>query len=214
MGIPKKKLFTDYNKYITDPDYTTAAEAQDYFNNIDQLVGVMLEEGFWQPETNYKRGAVVKSNAMQGNIEAVCMSESGKSGNVEPEWGVVSGYNIPDGTCFWQLRQKGTVVSVNGAAPNANGEVSVPIMQGADNTSAGISGLVPTPAAGNANRYLNADGTWKEISPMQGATTTSPGTSGLVPTPTAGSSIRYLCSDGTWKEVDLDSAKTKMVVYS
>lgn len=89
-----------------------------------------------------------------------------------------------------------------------------PNMVGATATASGTAGLVPAPAAGNANRYLNANGTWKEISDMQGATTSSSGTSGLVPTPTAGSNIRYLCSDGTWKEVDLDSAITKMVVYS
>ena len=87
-------------------------------------------------------------------------------------------------------------------------------MTGASAGSAGASGLVPAPAAGNSTRYLRSDGSWAAIVAMSGASTTVNGASGLVPAPVAGSSIRYLCADGTWKEVDLDSAKTKLVVYS
>lgn len=87
-------------------------------------------------------------------------------------------------------------------------------MTGASSGAAGVSGLVPAPAAGNSTRYLRSDGSWAAIVAMSGASTTVNGTSGLVPAPVAGSSIRYLCADGTWKEVDLDSAKTKLVMYS
>ena len=87
-------------------------------------------------------------------------------------------------------------------------------MTGASAGAAGASGLVPAPAAGNSTRYLRSDGSWVAIVAMSGASATVDGASGLVPAPVAGSSIRYLCADGTWKEVDLDSAKTKLVVYS
>ena len=87
-------------------------------------------------------------------------------------------------------------------------------MTGASSGAAGVSGLVPAPAEGNSTRYLRSDGTWESITTMSGATATVNGAAGLVPAPTAGSSIRYLCADGTWKEVDLDSAKTKLVMYS
>lgn len=87
-------------------------------------------------------------------------------------------------------------------------------MTGASSGAAGVSGLVPAPAAGNSTRYLRSDGTWAVITTVKGATTTVNGTGGLVPAPAAGSNIRYLCADGTWKEVDLDSAKTKLVMYS
>ena len=87
-------------------------------------------------------------------------------------------------------------------------------MTGASAGAAGASGLVPAPAAGNSTRYLRSDGSWAAIVSMSGASATVDGASGLVPAPVAGSSIRYLCADGTWKEVDLDSAKTKLVVYS
>ena len=87
-------------------------------------------------------------------------------------------------------------------------------MTGASSGAAGVSGLVPAPAAGSNTRYLRSDGTWAVITTVKGATTTVNGTGGLVPAPAAGSNIRYLCADGTWKEVDLDSAKTKLVMYS
>lgn len=87
-------------------------------------------------------------------------------------------------------------------------------MTGASAGAAGASGLVPTPTAGSNTRYLRSDGTWVVITTVKGATTTVNGTGGLVPAPAAGSNIRYLCADGTWKEVDLDSAKTKLVMYS
>ena len=87
-------------------------------------------------------------------------------------------------------------------------------MNGASVGAAGASGLVPAPTAGSNTRYLRSDGAWESITTMSGATATVNGAAGLVPAPTAGSSIRYLCADGTWKEVDLDSAKTKLVMYS
>ena len=90
----------------------------------------------------------------------------------------------------------------------------VPDLTGATSAKAGTGGLVPAPAAGNSTRYLRSDGTWAVITTVKGATTTVNGTGGLVPAPAAGSNIRYLCADGTWKEVDLDSAKTKLVMYS
>lgn len=90
----------------------------------------------------------------------------------------------------------------------------VPDLTGATSSKAGIGGLVPAPAAGSNTRYLRSDGTWAVITMVKGATTTINGAAGLVPAPAAGSNIRYLCADGTWKEVDLDSAKTKLVMYS
>ena len=91
---------------------------------------------------------------------------------------------------------------------------AVPDLTGATSAKAGTGGLVPAPAAGSNTRYLRSDGTWAVITTVKGATTTVDGVGGLVPAPAAGSNIRYLCADGTWKEVDLDSAKTKLVMYS
>ena len=105
MALPKKYDFNDYDNYLTDPNPTTSAEAQDYFRNMDMLVGALIDAFLWQPETNYKNGDVVKSPSMPNGAEAVCVAENGgKSSNVEPQWGNVGGVNVADGTCFWKLR--------------------------------------------------------------------------------------------------------------
>ena len=171
MALPKKYDFNDYDNYLTEPDYTTSAEAQDYFRNMDMLVGALVDTFLWQPETNYKNGDVVKSPSMPNGVEAVCVAENGgKSSNVEPQWGNVGGENIADGTCFWQLRMRGTVTSVNGAKPNVNGEVIVPTMQGSTSKANGASGLVPAPVAGDENKALCGDGTFKTL-PIEGGGT-------------------------------------------
>ena len=105
MALPKKYDFNDYDNFLTDPNPTTSAEAQDYFRNMDMLVAAMVDTFLWQPETNYANGDVVKSPSMPNGAEAVCVSiNGGKSSNVEPQWGNVGGKNIADGTCFWELR--------------------------------------------------------------------------------------------------------------
>lgn len=163
MALPKKYDFNDYDNYLTDPNPTTSAEAQDYFRNMDMLVTAMVDTFLWQPGTNYANGDVVKSPSMPNGAEAVCVAENGgKSSNVEPQWGSVGGENIADGTCFWKLRMQGTVTSVNGAKPNVNGEVTVPTMQGATATTDGASGLVPVPAKGDNEKFLCGDGSFKE----------------------------------------------------
>ena len=43
-------------------------------------------------------------------------------------------------------------------------DIVVDVMRGATSTSAGKSGLVPAPQAGEENKFLKGDGTWAEIS--------------------------------------------------
>lgn len=70
---------------------------------------------------------------------------------------------------------------------------------GATAETAGERGMVPTPEAGTANRYLKADGTWGTIDTMNGASSSESGSEGLVPAPGAGAANRYLRSDGSWQ---------------
>lgn len=81
--------------------------------------------------------------------------------------------------------------------------------------AANVTALVNTSAMATIT-YVNTYVTdaVADLKDMTGATAAKPGVHGLVPAPAAGSNIRYLCADGTWKEVDLDSAKTKLVMYS
>lgn len=105
MSLPLKLDFSNYDKFLTDPNYTTSAEAQDYFRNMDMLVEALIDVGLWQPETNYPNGHVVFSPNMPNGTEAVCIATNGgKSSNTEPSWGEDGGANVSDGTCFWKLR--------------------------------------------------------------------------------------------------------------
>ena len=173
MTLPKKYDFNDYDNYLTDPNPTTSAEAQDYFRNMDMLVTAMVDAFLWQPKTNYANGDVVKSPSMPNGAEAVCVAENGgKSSNVEPQWGNVGGENIADGTCFWKLRVTGTVTRVNGIKPNANGEVDIPAMTGSTSTVNGAEGLVPAPAKGSEQFPLLGSGEFKNILGLRTPNTT------------------------------------------
>lgn len=96
----------------------------------------------------------------------------------------------------------------------ATAVADVVVMTGSNPAQGGIKGLVPAPPRGAATMFLRNDAQWAEPADMQGATTSVSGTHGLVPAPPKGNSIRYLCADGTWREVDLDGARTKLIVYS
>ena len=107
MALPGNKNFSDYDNYITDQDPTTSAQAQDYFRNQAELLKAVIDCDFWQPETVYQPGDVVKSDSMPNGTEAVMVAtKAGVTSNVEPQWGAVGGANISDGACFWKLRFK------------------------------------------------------------------------------------------------------------
>lgn len=87
------------------------------------------------------------------------------------------------------------------------GSVSVPVMEGSTEESAGRAGLVPSPDAGPATAYLRNDGTWAtppdtKYGDMIGTDGYSAGQSGLVPAPTTEESDMYLNSDGTWHKIE------------
>lgn len=56
---------------------------------------------------------------------------------------------------------EGAIKTVNGAGPNASGNVSFPDMSAATADAAGSAGLVPAPAAGAQGKFLRGDGTWQ-----------------------------------------------------
>ena len=98
------------------------------------------------------------------------------------------------------------------------------VMTGASSGTAGASGLVPAPAAGDDTKFLQGDGTWgtptgttytagtnvqisaqnvisatdTTYSAFTGATTQVAGASGLVPAPTTSDPDKFLKGDGTW----------------
>jgi hypothetical protein len=65
----------------------------------------VIDCDFWQPETVYQPGDVVKSDSMPNGTEAVMVAtKASVTSNVEPQWGAVGGANVSDGACFWKLR--------------------------------------------------------------------------------------------------------------
>lgn len=85
-------------------------------------------------------------------------------------------------------------------AQQASGSVND--MTGATASTPGAHGLVPAPDAGDQDKVLHGDGTWRTPSggsDMTGATAGAAGTHGLVPAPAAGDQDKFLGGDGTWK---------------
>lgn len=94
---------------------------------------------------------------------------------------------------------------------------------GASSSAAGAAGLVPAPAAGDEDKVLGADGSWKTVSgggsysDFTGATGDTDGAHGLVPAPaaTGGASTtseyyrKYLCSDGKWRGFNTGRSASK-----
>ena len=152
--------------------------------------------------------------AVASDSEPDFIPAKGTSTVISQEIGVALTFaNAANVTAAVNTSATATISYVNTYVTNAVADLKD--MTGASPAQGGIHGLVPAPGRGVAkNRFLQADGTWAFVNEMTGASSGAAGVSGLVPAPAAGSNIRYLCADGTWKEVDLDSAKTKLVMYS
>lgn len=112
------------------------------------------------------------------------------------------------------------------------------VMTGASSGTAGASGLVPAPAAGDDTKFLQGDGTWgaptdttytagtniqisaqnvisatdTTYSAFTGATTQVAGAAGLVPAPTTSDPDKFLKGDGTWGTVSPGAVITKFYV--
>lgn len=152
--------------------------------------------------------------AVASDSEPDFIPAKGTSAVISQEIGVALTFaNAANVTALVNTSAMATITYVNNYVTDAVADLKD--MTGATAEKPGVHGLAPAPAAGvTKNRFLQADGTWAVVPDLTGATSAKAGTGGLVPAPAAGSNTRYLRSDGTWKEVDLDSAKTKLVMYS
>ena len=101
MTLPKIKNFTDYNHYPSDPQPTTDADMQGYMLNQNDIL-TALTKRLWQPQTAYKLGDIVASDAMADGLIAVC-TIAGVTSDIEPEWGVNEA-TVIDNSCTWIMR--------------------------------------------------------------------------------------------------------------
>ena len=101
MTLPKIKKFTDYNHYPDEAQPTTDADMQDYMQNQNDIL-TALTKRLWQPQTEYKLGDIVASDAMADGLVAVC-TIAGVTSDIEPEWGVNEA-TVIDNSCTWIMR--------------------------------------------------------------------------------------------------------------
>lgn len=101
MSLPKIKDFNDFNHYPSDPQPTTDANMQDYMQNQNDILNALTKR-LWQPQTEYKLGDIVASDAMADGLVAVC-TVPGVTSDIEPEWGVNEAAVI-DNSCTWIMR--------------------------------------------------------------------------------------------------------------
>lgn len=122
--MEKIKDFADYDQYVTEPDYTTSAQAQDYFRNQNGCLKDVITS-YWQPGTNYVFGDEIFAAGLPRYAVAVCV-KAGKSSTVEPSWGDVGGGKIADGTIYWQVQYKNDIKNGQsiGAARTRTGKPS------------------------------------------------------------------------------------------
>lgn len=101
MTLPKIKKFTDYNHYPDEAQPTTDADMQDYMQNQNDILNALTKR-LWQPQTEYKLGDIVASDAMADGLVAVC-TIAGVTSDIEPEWGANEAAVI-DNSCTWIMR--------------------------------------------------------------------------------------------------------------
>lgn len=101
MTLPKIKKFTDYNHYPDEAQPTTDADMQDYMLNQNDILGALTKR-LWQPQTEYKLGDIVASDAMADGLVAVC-TIAGVTSDIEPTWGVNEA-TVIDNSCTWIMR--------------------------------------------------------------------------------------------------------------
>lgn len=104
--MEKIKDFSDYDSFITDEDYTTSAQAQEFFRNQNVCLTDVVAS-YWQPETNYTFGDIIYSANLGKGLQAVC-TRTGKTSNTEQSYGVV-GTSVVDGTVIWLVQHKDSV---------------------------------------------------------------------------------------------------------
>ena len=94
------KLFSNINNYLrysTDDNPTTNQQYQKFVRNMHTIVtDVVNAVGFWQPNTAYSVGQVIRSDLMPANTIAK-VTTAGTTANEEPAW-TTANTTLTDGT--------------------------------------------------------------------------------------------------------------------
>lgn len=91
--------------YPSDANPTTESQYQDMVRNwgetFQNLLGAIA---IWQPETQYKEGAVILSPNMDSSLVAV-VTQAGTTGLTEPQWDAID-TTVLDGTIKYVMANK------------------------------------------------------------------------------------------------------------
>lgn len=144
--------------------------AKNYSENVNVFVPSVSTEGVlsWTNKAGLANPASVNVKGAKGDtgtaatikVGTVTTGAAGSAASVVNRGdanNAILDFVLPKGT-----DGKGSVITVNGKAPDAGGNVNVANMTGASDSAAGKAGLVPAPAAGMQNKFLCADATWKD----------------------------------------------------
>lgn len=129
--------------YATDedgnanPNATTSQQIQDYMVQNGDTVKNLVDNGLWQPNTDYAVNAVLRSPNMPANTCAI-VTTAGQTGSIEPVWTNASNGEVTDGTVKYTLKP----IVASGFSENADG-------------------LVTKPTAQDTGKFLRADNTWQ-----------------------------------------------------
>ena len=105
--------------------------------------------------------AVAEAVTAASNVTNFISQQVGTATNKAPSENAVNQY----------VTVKGVKVNGTALSPDSNKDVDIPVMTGADSSTAGVAGLVPTSNAGDQDRVLTAGGEWVDKQDLQTDTT-------------------------------------------
>lgn len=160
-------------KSYRDAANNYAANAKNYSENVNVFLPSVSDSGVlsWTNKAGLANPASVNIKGAKGDKGDTGTAATIKVGTVTtgPAGSAASVVNrgdannaILDFVLPKGADGKGAVITVNGKAPDAGGNVNIANMEGATSNAAGKAGLVPAPAAGMQNKFLCADATWKD----------------------------------------------------
>lgn len=160
-------------KSYRDAANNYAANAKNYSENVNVFLPSVSDSGVlsWTNKAGLANPASVNIKGAKGDkgdtgtaatikVGTVTTGPAGSAASVVNRGdanNAILDFVLPKGT-----DGKGSVITVNGKKPDADGNVNVANMTGASDSAAGKAGLVPAPTAGMQNKFLCADATWKD----------------------------------------------------
>ena len=232
MGIKALKTLDGYLNYETSGNGTLMQSYQELIESEHETLKNIVDNGLWQPNTNYVAGNIVQSPSMMPNTVAKVKS-AGVSGAQEPTWTELGTTVIDNGVTYLIIQKTIEMATIDdieagtdivlAVTPKALADFMKNVYENAKDAPGGIATLdankvliqkAKYDAAGNVITEVYATKTGLTqaiggIAVFSGATDTTTSNKGLVPVAAAGDQKKFLRGDGIWSTVE--SGLTKVV---